>query len=61
MDSAKLNDWLQLIGVFAVVASLIFVGLEIRQTDEIALSQIYQERAIASRETTFEWHYSIAE
>ncbi len=50
MDSAKLNEWLQVIGLFAVVASLIFVGLQMKQTDAIALSEIYQERAIASRE-----------
>jgi hypothetical protein len=35
MDSAKLNDWLQVIGIFALVASLIFVGLQMKQTQEI--------------------------
>jgi len=35
MDSAKLNDWLQVIGIFALVASLVFVGLQMRQTQEI--------------------------
>ena len=50
MHSAKLNDWLQVIGLFALVASLIFVGLQMKQTDAIALSEIYQERAVASRE-----------
>jgi hypothetical protein len=45
MDSAKLNDWLQVVGMFAVVASLIFVGLHMRQDHEIALSGIYQARA----------------
>jgi len=40
------------IGLFAVVASLIFVGLQMKQTDAIALSAIYQERAISSRETS---------
>ena len=49
MDSAKLSDWLQAIGLFAVVASLIFVGLQMRQTDAIALSEMYQERAIGAR------------
>jgi hypothetical protein len=42
LDSAKLSDWLQVIGLFAVVASLIFVGLQMRQTEAIALSEIYQ-------------------
>ena len=45
MDSAKLNDWLQVLGIFALVASLIFVGLQMRQDREIALSGIYQARA----------------
>lgn len=35
MDSQKLNDWLQVIGIFALVASLIFVGLQIKQTQQI--------------------------
>ncbi len=45
MDTAKLNDWMQVIGIFAVVASLIFVGLQMKQTQEIALSAAYQARA----------------
>jgi len=35
MDSAKLNDWLQVIGIFALVASLIFVGLQMKQNQQI--------------------------
>lgn len=31
MDSTKLNDWIQAVGLFALVASLIFVGIEVRQ------------------------------
>jgi hypothetical protein len=31
LDSAKLNDWIQAVGLFALVASLIFVGIEVRQ------------------------------
>lgn len=51
MDSKKLNDWLQVIGLFALVGSLVFVGLQMRQTQEIALSQAYQARA----ETSMNW------
>jgi len=36
MDSAKLNDWMQVVGIFALVASLVFVGLQMKQTQEIA-------------------------
>jgi len=50
MDSAKINDWLQVIGMFGVIASLIFVGLQMQQTHEIALSNTYQARAHASVE-----------
>jgi hypothetical protein len=35
MDSTKFNDWLQVIGIFALVASLVFVGFPIKQTQEI--------------------------
>jgi hypothetical protein len=45
MDSAKLNDWMQIIGIFALVASLVFVGLQMNQSQEIALSNAYQARA----------------
>ncbi len=45
MDPTKLNDWMQVIGIFALVASLIFVGLQMKQTQEIALAAQYQSRA----------------
>lgn len=45
MDTAKLNDWVQIVGIFALVASLIFVGLQLKQSQDIALSQAYQSRA----------------
>ncbi len=45
METQKLNDWLQILGMFGVIASLIFVGLEMRQSREIAISQTYQSRA----------------
>jgi len=50
VDSAKLNDWMQVVGIFSVVASLIFVGLQMKQTQEIALAAAYQERATSSIE-----------
>jgi hypothetical protein len=31
MGATKLNDWIQAVGLFALVASLIFVGIEVRQ------------------------------
>jgi len=44
MDSAKLNDWLQVIGLFGVIAGLAFVGLQMKQEQKIALSAAYQAR-----------------
>ncbi len=49
MNAEKLNDWLQIVGLFGVMASLVFVGLEMRQTREIAISQIYHSRADSER------------
>jgi len=43
MDSAKLNDWMQVVGIFAVVASLIFVGLQMRQDQLIARAELTSE------------------
>lgn len=50
MNTEKLNDWIQIVGIFSVVASLIFVGLELKQSREVAISSQYQERYSASME-----------
>jgi hypothetical protein len=47
MNSAKLNDWMQVFGIFALVASLIFVGLQIRQDREIATIEAMSARSDA--------------
>jgi len=52
VDTNKLNDWMQVVGIFAVVASLIFVGLQMRQAQEISMSEAYQVRAAATVEWT---------
>jgi len=44
LNTAKLNDWMQVIGIFALVASLIFVGLQMKLDREIALSAATQAR-----------------
>ena len=56
MTATKVRDWLEIVGMFAVVASLIFVGLEMRQSHEIALSQAYQSRTAAA----VEWNTAFA-
>ena len=45
MDKSKLNEWLQLAASIGVILSLIFVGLEIQQSRQIAIADIYQQRA----------------
>lgn len=45
MDKSKLNEWLQLGASIGVILSLIFVGLEIQQSHQIAIADIYQQRA----------------
>lgn len=47
-DISKLNDWLQVVGMFGLIASLIFVGMQIKQDHEIALSSTYQARSNAT-------------
>jgi hypothetical protein len=50
MDSTKLNDWMQVVGLFALVASLIFVGFQIRQDRSIAVVESMASRADAVSE-----------
>ncbi len=50
MNTQKFQDWLQIGGIFGVIGSLMFVGLQMKQTQEIALSATYQARANASME-----------
>ena len=49
-EKVNLDTWIQLLGVLAVVASLIFVGLELRQSRRIALADQEQQRAIAQQQ-----------
>jgi hypothetical protein len=44
MDTGKLHEWLQVVGLFGVIASLIFVGLQMKQDRDIALSAATQAR-----------------
>jgi hypothetical protein len=48
VNTTKFRDWLEIIGIFGVIASLIFVGLEMRQSQKIALSAAYQARSDSS-------------
>ena len=48
VDTSKISEWLQIVGMFGVIASLLFVGLQMKQTQEIALSGTYQARSAAT-------------
>lgn len=39
MNSDGLREWLEIVGILAVVASLVFVGIEVRQSSEAATDQ----------------------
>ena len=45
MISTNWKDIAELAGIAAIVASLVFVGLELRQSHQIAIAAEYQERA----------------
>jgi hypothetical protein len=51
VDTSKINEWLQVVGMFGVIASLIFVGLQMKQTQQIALSGTYQARSAVTVES----------
>ena len=56
----KSNDWrsvAELIGIAAVVASLIFVGLQLRQEQDIAQSQLFADWD----DTRIEWSRLLSE
>jgi len=44
MSIAKFNEWLQVAGFFGIIASLVFVGLEMQQSRQTAIADIYQQR-----------------
>lgn len=44
MLTEKINDWLQIVGMAGVIGSLIFVGLQLKQSQDIAVSNQYQAR-----------------
>jgi hypothetical protein len=48
VDTSRINEWLQVVGMFGVIGSLIFVGLQMKQTQQIALSGTYQSRSNAT-------------
>jgi len=54
MTSDSWRATAEMIGIAAIVASLIFVGLELRQSQQIALASQYQERTDSGRQYFYE-------
>lgn len=50
MISEKVHDWLQIVGMVAIVASLVFVGWQIKQSDEIAMVELLDNAAVRNFE-----------
>ena len=50
MDFKKFNEIAELVGIVAIVASLVFVGMQIRQSQLIALAEVEGTVALASIE-----------
>ena len=48
MKKLSAHDWFQAIGMASVVGSLIFVGLQLKQSQEIAIAAQYQARLDAA-------------
>ena len=48
MKKLKWRDIAEIVGHVAIVASLIFVGLQLMQSQDIAIATQYQERAAAA-------------
>ena len=57
MKKGSLDVWIQLIGMLSVLAGLVFVGLEMRQAQFIAIAGQQQQRAIMEGEL----NYSVTE
>ena len=48
----KFREWLEVVGLFSVVLSLVFVGLQMKQSQDIAIASQYQARADHNLEIT---------
>ena len=44
MKKINLDTWIQLIGMLGVLAGLVFVGLELQQSQQIAMANAIQGR-----------------
>ena len=50
MKKVSLDTWIQLLGMVGLLGGLVFVGLEMRQSQRIALADTEQQRAISQQQ-----------
>jgi hypothetical protein len=51
LNTEKLNDWIQIIAAAGIIASLIFVRVQLKQPQDIAIAAQYQARHESAAET----------
>ena len=51
MNSETLNNWMQFLASVGVILSLIFVGVQVKQSREIAIADIYGRLSVAGPRT----------
>ena len=52
MKNVTWMDVIVVVGIVAIVGSLIFVGMQMRQSQRIATADYYQQQAVAARENS---------
>ena len=55
MKKVGWDTWIQLLGMLSVLAGLVFVGLELRQSQQIAIGAQQQSRAQMSVDGAYAW------
>ena len=54
MKLPQLKDIVEIVGILAIVVSLVIVGFELRQSHQIAIASHYQERTDSGRQYFYE-------
>lgn len=55
MSNSRIREWLEILGLFGVISSLIFVGLELRQSRQIA----YMDQLAVARQMVSEFRQNL--
>ena len=57
LNSSRIREWLEIVGLMGVVGSLIFVGLEVRQSRQIA----YMDQLAVARQLVGDYRQKLIE